>query len=730
MLLRAVVAALSLAACLQIANTTFAPARGLQAEYFNGDPGGTPALTGVDADASTDALQRRWLGSPPKHFSVRWYGSLAIDQPGRYTFSVSSDDGALFAIDGSIVIDNGGRHGVQTQNTTIDLARGAHSIVIDFQQWGGPFAMDWQMAREGRPLASAPRWSVTPKKNSPLVLQVARSVEILGNVLGWLAAALASLLAWQRRDRIAAHPRLASLALFVAVALVHTWPLASDLAHLTRHDNRDSMLNEWIVAWVSHQLPQSPLHLFDANIFYPERDTLAYSEPMIVQSIMAMPLLWAGASIVLAYNLVLVAGFALSAWTMALVVQRWTRDWTAGLAAGAIFGFNAHSLSRIPHLQAQHLEFLPLALYALDRVFEAPTLRNGLKLAGWSVLQSLTSIYLLVITAFALIASTIARLPDVKRRPLLVLGSLGAAAAASLLILMPFLLPYWHVSRDLGLVRTLDDAAGFSASGWSYLSTPARVHTWWSSRFSEGGNVLFPGVLGLLLTAIAVVRGDALRDPRARMCLVAGITGVALSFGAHLPGYAVLYAVMPILHGIRATARFGVLAIVAVAVLSGFGVVALRRSVPVRAWAPLSTILVLVASFESLAAPLGLTRFEAIPPIYADLPRSDNTVVAEVPFYNSRNAQFHAVYMLYSVSHWQHLVNGYSGFQPPSFYQNAQALEGFPDARSFARLHELGVTHLFVHTEQLPDDTVDRLNARDDLQRTGDFGSIILYRLK
>jgi len=76
---------------------------------------------------------------------------------------------------------------------------------------------------------------------------------------------------------------------------------------------------------------------------------------------MAMPLLWAGASIVLAYNLVLIAGFVLSAWAMTLVVQRWTQDWTAGLVAGAIFGFNAHSLSRIPHLQAQHLEFLPLA---------------------------------------------------------------------------------------------------------------------------------------------------------------------------------------------------------------------------------------------------------------------------------------------------------------------------------------------------------------------------------
>jgi hypothetical protein len=367
-LLRAVIAALSLAACLQIANLTFAPARGLQAEYFTGDPGGTPALTGVDAAASTDEIQRRWLGSAPTNFSVRWYGFLTIRSTRPlHVFGVLRRRCAAHA-------RRIPRHRQRRTSRSADAgdysrsrSRGAHSIVIDFQQAGGPFVMEWRMAPEGQPPGPPPRWSVTPRKTALGSLQAARFVEAARSVVVWFAVALTVLLAWQRRDRIAAYPRVASLALFIALALVHTWPLASDLAHLTRHDNRDAMLNEWIVAWVAHQLPRAPLHLFDANIFYPERYTLAYSEPMIVQGIMAMPLLWAGASIVLAYNVVLVAGFALSAWTMTLVVRRWTGDWTAGLVAGSIFAFNAHSLSRIPHLQAQHLEFLPLALYAFDR---------------------------------------------------------------------------------------------------------------------------------------------------------------------------------------------------------------------------------------------------------------------------------------------------------------------------------------------------------------------------
>ena len=78
------------------------------------------------------------------------------------------------------------------------------------------------------------------------------------------------------------------------------------------------------------QVAHDPLHLFDANIFYPERYTLAYSDPLIIESAMAAPLLWAGASPVLAYNAILIFGFALTGWITCLVVARWTGSVLAG----------------------------------------------------------------------------------------------------------------------------------------------------------------------------------------------------------------------------------------------------------------------------------------------------------------------------------------------------------------------------------------------------------------
>lgn len=147
---------------------------------------------------------------------------------------------------------------------------------------------------------------------------------------------------------------IAVLALFAALSALHTWPLARGLNTLSRHDNADAVLNEWAISWVAHQLPRDPLRLFDANIFYPEPNTLAFSEHLAVQAAMGAPLLWAGVPTLVVYNLLILAGFALTGWTMALVMRRWTGSWSAGILAGMVLAFNSHSLSRIAHLQAVH----------------------------------------------------------------------------------------------------------------------------------------------------------------------------------------------------------------------------------------------------------------------------------------------------------------------------------------------------------------------------------------
>jgi hypothetical protein len=103
--------------------------------------------------------------------------------------------------------------------------------------------------------------------------------------------------------------------------------------------------------------------------------------------------------------------------------------------------------------------------------------------------------------------------------------------------------------------------------------------------------------------------------------------------------------------------------------------------------------------------------------------------VVEIPFFGSTSSQFHASYMLNSTVNWAPLLNGYSGFQPPSFYRHAQILQGFPDPAAMTLLHDLGITNVFVHTTQMPKDALDAIEREHQLKLVETFGSIALYRV-
>lgn len=718
-----------------VARAALQMTQGLQGEYSL-DPTGPPALTIVTPEISKTAIAAAWNGAPPESFRARWFGYIAIGRPGTYTFATASDDGSTVTIDGRLVVDNGNVHGLQTQAGRIQLDAGPHFVLIEYFQAGGDYDLSWSWGRDGADLSAVPAWVLSPRRTSYTRALAARSLDqlslgvliLLGLTVSWLAVKHGHAPAGRTMN---AHPRAASLALFIALAAIETWPLASDPAHLSRNDNGDTVLNEWTLAWVAHQAPRAPLNLYQANIFYPERDTLAYSESMIVQAAMAAPLLWLGASPVLAYNLVLLAGFALTGWAVTLVMVRWTADWVAALIAGILAGFNAHTLSRLPHLQAQHAEFLPLALVALDAVIREPRVGHALRLAGWFTLQALTSVYLLVFTAVALMAAAAAR-PDgwFGARIRRVAPLLAIAALASIVALLPFLLPYYRVSHEQRLTRSLVDAGWFAGSLSDYLTTPGRLH-WelWSHRWG-GLTPLFPGVAALALTALAVLTGVAIRDARARMCLAMGLCGFLLSFGTRLPGYDVLFRATPLLQAIRAPVRFGYLVVLATAMLAGFGALELRRRLSAKAWPPVVAVLLVLAVIEPLAAPLALSTFVGIDPIYDRIASEPGGVIAELPLPDSRAVFHNARFMLSSTRHWKPMLNGYSGFVPASYTQHVAALAAFPAGPAIAALQQLGVALVVVHRDAYGPGLAEEIDRVPALTRIASSGDVVLYRVR
>ena len=146
---------------------------------------------------------------------------------------------------------------------------------------------------------------------------------------------------------------------------------------------------------------------------------------------------------------------------------------------------------------------------------------------------------------------------------------IAATAATAGALLLPFMLAYWRVRSDVGLVRELDEVGRYSARWSDWLATAGRLHyAAWSRPFFQA-DALFPGVLASGLAGVAVATGAAWRDRRARMFLAITVAAVPLSFGPALPLYGLIYETVPLLQGVRGAARFGQLALVGLAALAG-----------------------------------------------------------------------------------------------------------------------------------------------------------------
>ena len=185
---------------------------------------------------------------------------------------------------------------------------------------------------------------------------------------------------------------------------------------------------------------------------------------------------------------------------------------------------------------------------------------------------------------------------------------LALAAILALAVLTPFLLPYWRVSREQGLTRSLAEVALYSARWTDYLATGGRLHfELWSHHFFDREG-LFAGVVGAFLTLVALGTGVAWRDRRARMAVAFGLVAFAMSFGPAFPLYGLVGRLFPIMAGIRGASRFGQLYLAAVAILAGFGLARLTTRYPRRSLA-LGLTLLLGAHVEALRAPIQLSAF-------------------------------------------------------------------------------------------------------------------------
>jgi hypothetical protein len=491
----------------------------------------------------------------------------------------------------------------------------------------------------------------------------------------------------------------ATIALIVLTVIV-TWPQALHLASAVP-DHDDPFFSMWRLAWIAHALPRDPSHLFDGNIFYPHLRTLAYSDATLFEGLLAAPWLWAHVNLVLVYNLCVLAGIVSSGVGMFVLVRHLTNDPDAALVAAAIFALAPYRIEHVMHLELQWTMWMPLAFYAVHRLFDQPSARGGVILGAALAFQLLASVYYGVFLSLLIAAFTVMLVASRGRQARPVLLPLCVAAVTVGAVAAAYALPYIDAAREVG-TRAAGETASFSARLGSYLSAPEQnwLWGWTSSRFQGNELRLFPGLVAVLI-AVTGVAGNH-RDRLVWFYLAILVLAIELSLGMNGIVYAWLYSHVSPLRGFRAPARFGILAVCALAVLAGFGFRFLQR----RVAAPRALLVAALVAIgvEGGSAPLRLTRVQRSPPdVYTVLDRflepERKSAVIELPMASG----FNVVYMFWSSRHWRPLVNGYSGYAPRDFEETVKCMDKFPDAASMARLRALNVGYILLHGYYYPE---------------------------
>ena len=198
------------------------------------------------------------------------------------------------------------------------------------------------------------------------------------------------------------------------------------------------------------------------------------------------------------------------------------------------------------------------------------------------------------------------------------------------------------------------------------------------------------------------------------MALVA--CGVLGSFGLRFPFHSILFEVLSPFRSIRVPARWAMIADLGLALLAGLGAIALsaavRRRWPSREFLPGTVIVAACALLllEQRAAPLGLVHGQPDPDEATRFLGKTSMAGGIVELPTTYPVPYEA--MLRAADHGKPLVNGISGFVPPTVEKLEKLLDERPIPESLLdHLESIPTAYLVVHESRLTDEDRQPLQA-------------------
>lgn len=522
----------------------------------------------------------------------------------------------------------------------------------------------------------------------------------------------------------------------------------------------DAMFNAWTLARNHHCILREGCPSYvDANIYFPNKDTMLYSETQLSAGILTLPLYFINQNPIFTYNIWTIISFFLSGWFMYLLAKRLSKgNELVSVMAALVFEFAPLKIAAISHLQNLSIFYLPLVFLLLLKYLDTRLRKYLGVLFIVLVLQFYASWYQMVFVLIALFVfmgwAIIAKLARPKY--LLLVGLVICLAVATTL---PLAREYTRFSKANQAKFSIRDQAHYASDLADYvipssgtlagklyysLKPMSQRNAFNPDSYSYHGLVLYAVGTGVVIAAFITRRKSrqyAVHYKYAAMFGMLFIVGLIVSLGPLLKfkgqypqvfiegtnsvpipmPYIAVDVLLPQLSFIRAIGRASVLCLFALC-----GILALlpaatqkRRLSPRFRLASITVVSALIV-FELLPIHrVGMTGHAyshnlSIPKVYK-LIRSDRDIdnlvilAADKDYPGATIPVARAEQVLWAGYHNKNIFNGYSGYTPQNYFSDLDDFTDFSDD-DVPKMKARGLRYVLV--DKLLSSTQPNLNAR------------------
>lgn len=485
-------------------------------------------------------------------------------------------------------------------------------------------------------------------------------------------------------------------------------------------DRFDGLLITWIINWNVHSLLTSPLNYFNANIFFPYHNTLAFSDYHFLHGLIALPFVTLFGEPLLAYNINFFFGFVLTGWAMYLLCLQLTKDYRVSLLSGVLFCFSVIHLNYMVHLQL--FSFYPVIftlLFLVKKKYRLYCLFFVLSVLN----MPLNLFFLLTIVPIFLLFNR----SQIKKTFL--------ATVISCVLIVPFLWPYLSVSKEFAYVRPIQDTIHFSLKYFDL----------WSIGPNSRLEVLLPSGMGtpafLGAVFLFLILWMGLTKLKAWFPLLLALIAFILSFGPAfhifantvrvgiLPAipmpYLLLYYLVPGFSAFRTPSRWILLTAFALTVA-----IALQLKNKVSRTMVAILIVLIIAEIRMPIDFVTVPNVKQFPAeqVWLQTNRSDKAII-QFPIYNwSDQPEFgeETLRMYYSTIHYRPMFNGFSGFSPEEWQQQVFSWQKeFPSEKSVNEIKAKDIGLILV-----PIEWRTRMADLKTVQLVAEFPNKLIYEIK